>query len=119
MRRCGGQSTFLQQVVLESIDDVLARALWCPFSVRLDDPRLAKQGEESVQCAPITTSGPALPAASLQKAIQHIAVQAWRRNAFLMKPLTEIGDHRNLASDRVWRVPLLGYRGGVGVKVFI
>jgi hypothetical protein len=37
---------------------------------------------------------------SLQKAIQDIAVQAWHRNAFLLKLLTEIGDHHNLASDR-------------------
>jgi hypothetical protein len=105
--------------VLESIDDALARTLYYLFSVRLDDPLLAKQGEDPVQCALITTSGPALPGASLQKAIQHIAVQAWHRNAFLLKPLTEIGDHHNLASDRVWRVTLFGYHGGVGVKVFI
>jgi len=111
MRRRGGQSTFLQQVVLESVDDALLRALYCPFSVRLDDSSLAKQREEPVQCAPITTSGPPLLAASLQKAIQHIAVQGWDRNAFLLKPPTEIGDHHNLASDRVWRVTPLGYRG--------
>jgi hypothetical protein len=105
--------------VLESIDDALARTLYCLFSVRLNDPPLAKQGEEPIQCALITTSGPALPGASLQKAIQDIAVQAWQRNAFLLKPLTEIGDQHNLASDRVWRITLLGYHGGVGVKVFI
>lgn len=91
----------------------------CLFSVRLDHPCLAKQGEEPLQCAPITTSGPALPAGSLQKAVQHLAVQAWHRNAFLLKPLAEVGDHHNLASDRVWRVTLLGYHTGVGVKVFI
>jgi hypothetical protein len=52
------------------------RGLYRPFSVRLDDPRLAKQGQEPVQCARITTPGLALPAASLQKASQHVAVQA-------------------------------------------
>ena len=98
---------------------MLPRALYGPLSVRLDDPRLAKQDEEPVQCARLTTSDPALPAARLQKAIQHIAVQAWHCNAFLLKPSTEIGDHHNLASDRVWRVALLGYHGGVGVQVFI
>src|SRR5260370_40556578 len=118
MRRRGGQSTFLQQVVLESIDDALPRALYCPFSVRLDDSSLAKQGEEPVQCAPITTSGPVLLAASLQKAIQHVAVQPRHRNALLLNPLTEIRDHHHLASDRVWRVALLRYHRGVGVKVF-
>jgi hypothetical protein len=109
----------MQQVVLESIDDALTRTFHGPFSFRLDDPRLAKQREEPVQSAPITTSGPALPTACLQKAIQHPAVQVWHRNEFLLKPLTEVGDYRNLASDRVWRVTLLGYHGGVGVKVFL
>ena len=66
-----------------------------------------------------STSDPVLLAASLPKATQHVAVQARHRNALLLKPLTEIGDHHNLASDRVWRVTLLGYHGGVGVKVFI
>jgi hypothetical protein len=54
-----------------SVRRSLIGADYCPFSVRLDDPRLAKQCEEPVQSAPITTSGPALPVASLQKAIQH------------------------------------------------
>jgi len=56
--------------MLESIDDALTRALYCPFSVRLDDPGLAKQGEEPVQYAPLTPSGPTLTDASLQKEIQ-------------------------------------------------
>ena len=92
MRRRGRQATFLQQVVLESIDDALPWTLYGRFPVRLDDPRLAKQGEEPIQCAAITASVSNLSFAFLQKAIQHLAVKAGRRNAFLLKPLTEIGD---------------------------
>ena len=36
---------------------------------------------------------------------------------FVLKPSTEIGDHHELNSDRVPRIALRGYSGGVSVKV--
>jgi hypothetical protein len=52
-----------------------------------------------------------------QESIHYLVVQISDLEVFLLKPLTEIGDHHDLSSDRVPRIALLSYGGSVCVKV--
>ena len=54
----------------------------------------------------------------LQKSIRYAVVQAGDVNVFLAKPSTEICDHDKLASNRIRRVALLGYKARIRIQVF-
>ena len=121
VQRRRGQPTFLQQVAPESMGHALPRTLYrrfCPCCATT--PVLAKQGQESAQCAGIATADSAVPfAMSVRNRSTTLLSRSWSRDVFLLKPSTEIGDHHDLVSDRVSRIALLGYSGSVSVKVFI
>jgi hypothetical protein len=100
----------------ELMGHALPRALYRRFSVLLHSSRLTKPGQESTQYASIASAHSVLPVMS-QESIHYLAIQILERDMFVLKPSTEIGDHHELNSDRVPRIALRGYSGGVSVKV--
>ena len=117
-QRCWGQSTFLQQVTLELVDD------FRPGGVRdrllgLHNAFLAKHGQQSIQGFRIASTDPLLPLANPQKSIHNVAVQMpGIAMCFCFSQPAEIGNHQELLSDRVLCIALLGNSGRIGIKVF-
>jgi hypothetical protein len=87
---------------------VLPRTLGRRVSVLCHYPRLAKPYPESSQYACIAAADPIVPFVMLYESIHHLAIQILEPDMLVLKPLTEIGDHHDLISDRVTRKALLG-----------
>ena len=68
----------------------------------------AQHGQESIQYAGVASADSLLSLTMLHESSHGLTIQILKRDMFLLKPSTEIGDYHDLNSHRVPRLALLG-----------
>jgi hypothetical protein len=116
LQRRPGQPLFLQQITLEFSRDLLACARSRCLAL-LHGAGLAHHGQESSQYALVAPADSLLMFIMLHESLRHLGIQILQTDTFLLKPSTELGDHRDLNSDGVSRVALLDQTIRVNVQV--